>query len=34
MHDFNVENRLEGNLGMLTVSLPLSGSAPPPASLE
>lgn len=24
MHEFNVENRLEGNLGLLTVSLPLS----------
>jgi hypothetical protein len=34
MHDFNVENRLEGNLGMLTISLPLSGSSPPPVSLE
>ena len=34
MHDFDVENRLEGNLGMLTVSTPLSGSSPPPAGLE
>jgi hypothetical protein len=32
-HDFNVENRLEGDLGMLTVSLPLSGSAPAPPDL-
>jgi len=34
MHDFDVENRLEGNLGMLTVSMPLSGSSPPPAGLQ
>lgn len=34
MHDFNVENRLEGDLGILTVSLPLSGSSPPPVGLE
>ncbi len=33
-HDFDVENRLEGDLGLLTISLPLSGAAPPPASLE
>ena len=34
MHDFDVENRLEGNLGLLTISLPLSGSSPAPVSLE
>lgn len=34
MHDFDVENRLEGNLGLLTVSFPLSGTSPPPASIE
>jgi hypothetical protein len=33
-HDFDVENRLEGNLGLLTVSLPLSGHSPAPADLE
>ena len=34
MHDFNVDNRLEGDLSMLTISFPLSGSAPAPVSLE
>jgi hypothetical protein len=33
-HDFDVENRLEGNLGLLTVSLPLSGHSPAPADME
>jgi hypothetical protein len=34
MHDFDVENRLEGELGLLTVSLPLSGSSPAPPGIE
>jgi hypothetical protein len=34
MHDFDVENRLEGDLGLLTISIPLSSASPPPASLE
>lgn len=33
-HDFDVENRLEGDLGLLTVSLPLSGASPAPPDLE
>jgi len=33
-HDFDVENRLKGDLGMLTVSLPLSGGSPPPPGLK
>ena len=33
-HDFDVENRLEGDLGLLTISFPLSGSSPAPASLD
>jgi hypothetical protein len=33
-HDFDVENRLEGDLGLLTVSFPLSGSSPAPPDLE
>ncbi len=34
MHDFDVENRLKGDLGMLTISFPLSGQAPAPANIE
>jgi hypothetical protein len=33
-HDFDVENRLKGDLGLLTVSFPLSGSSPAPADLD
>ena len=33
-HDFDVENRLKGDLGLLTVSLPLSGSSPAPPDIE
>jgi len=33
-HDFDVENRLKGDLGLLTISFPLSGSSPAPASLD
>jgi hypothetical protein len=33
-HDFDVENRLEGNLGLLTISMPLSGNSPAPPDLE
>jgi hypothetical protein len=33
MHDFDVENSLEGDLGLLTIFFPLSGCSPPPASL-
>ena len=33
-HDFDVENRLKGDLGLLTISFPLSGSSPAPADLE
>ena len=34
MHDFDVENRLEGDLGLLTISFPLSRSSPAPVSVE
>ena len=34
MHEFDVENRLEGDIGIFTISFPLSGSAPAPVSLE
>ena len=33
-HDFDVENRLEGDLGLLTISMPLSGSSPAPPDLQ
>ena len=33
-HDFDVENRLEGDLGLLTVSFPLSGHAAAPPDIE
>jgi hypothetical protein len=34
-HDFDVENWLEGDLGILTVSFPLSVNSPaPPPDLE
>jgi hypothetical protein len=34
VHDFDVENRLEGDAGFLTISLPLSGSTPAPPDIE
>jgi len=33
-HDFDVENRLKGDLGLFTISFPLSGTSPAPASLD
>jgi hypothetical protein len=33
-HDFDVENRLKGDLGLLTISLPLSGSASAPPDID
>jgi len=33
-HDFDVENRLEGDLGLLTVSFPLGTTSPAPPDLD
>ena len=31
LHEFDVTNRLEGDVGVLNVAFPLGGSGPPPA---